>query len=116
MDLTLSGPRLDADCLVADSKFMKVAFGVVFKILLFNPLVFSTKDLSRNLKLTVSNSSLGEDCADKSKISRKQSKTSKPGHENQKSTKPKLQKPKAFAKFPFITSPGAILAFLESYL
>ncbi|GJZ97577.1 hypothetical protein Tco_0670030 [Tanacetum coccineum] len=46
-------PRLDADCLVADSKFMKVAFGVDFKILLFNPLVFSTKDLSRNLKLTV---------------------------------------------------------------
>ncbi|GJR00865.1 hypothetical protein Tco_0523849, partial [Tanacetum coccineum] len=42
-----------ADCLVADSKFMKVAFGVDFKILLFNPLVFSTKDLSRNLKLTV---------------------------------------------------------------
>ncbi|GJR89563.1 hypothetical protein Tco_0213574 [Tanacetum coccineum] len=31
---------------------------------------------------------------DKSKISRKQSKTSKPGHENQKSTKPKPQKPK----------------------
>ncbi|GKA75321.1 hypothetical protein Tco_0781699 [Tanacetum coccineum] len=46
-------PQLDADCLVADSKFMKVAFGVDFKILLFNPLVFSTKDLSRNLKLTV---------------------------------------------------------------
>ncbi|GJT90780.1 hypothetical protein Tco_1079625 [Tanacetum coccineum] len=55
-------PQLDANCLVADSKFMKVAFGVDFKILLFNPLVFSTKDLSRNLKLTVSNSSLGEDC------------------------------------------------------
>ncbi|GJU98408.1 hypothetical protein Tco_1327679 [Tanacetum coccineum] len=31
MDLTLSGPRLDADFLVADSKFMKVAFGVGFK-------------------------------------------------------------------------------------
>ncbi|GJW77278.1 hypothetical protein Tco_0138960 [Tanacetum coccineum] len=40
-------------CLVADSKFMKVAFGVDFKILIFNPLVFSTKDLSRNLKSTV---------------------------------------------------------------
>ncbi|GJU83157.1 hypothetical protein Tco_1285522 [Tanacetum coccineum] len=61
MDLTLSGPCLDADFLVADSKFMKVAFGVGFKMLLFNPLVFSMKDLSRNLKLTVSNSSLGED-------------------------------------------------------
>ncbi|GKB70631.1 hypothetical protein Tco_0932043 [Tanacetum coccineum] len=33
-------------------------------------------------------------CMDKPKISRKQSKTSKPGHENQKSTKPKPQKPK----------------------
>ncbi|GJT91177.1 hypothetical protein Tco_1080022 [Tanacetum coccineum] len=51
------------DFLVADSKFMKVAFGDGFKMLLFNPLVCSTKDLSRNLKLTtVSNSSLGEDC------------------------------------------------------
>ncbi|GKG30624.1 hypothetical protein Tco_0423112, partial [Tanacetum coccineum] len=28
-------------------------------------------------------------CMDKSKIARKQSKSSKPGHENQKSTKPK---------------------------
>ncbi|GJU58527.1 hypothetical protein Tco_1236293 [Tanacetum coccineum] len=55
-------PCLDADFLVADSKYMKVAFGVGFKMLLFNPLVISTKDLSRNLKLTVSNSSLGEDC------------------------------------------------------
>ncbi|GJS95403.1 hypothetical protein Tco_0802371 [Tanacetum coccineum] len=54
-------PCLDADFLVADSKFMKVAFGVGFKMLLFNPLVLSTKDLSRNLKLTMSNSSLGED-------------------------------------------------------
>ncbi|GJV67854.1 anticodon-binding aminoacyl-tRNA synthetase, class 1a [Tanacetum coccineum] len=52
----------DADFLVADSKFMKVAFGDGFKMLLFNPLVCSTKDLSRNLKLTASNSSLGEDC------------------------------------------------------
>ncbi|GKF00914.1 hypothetical protein Tco_0027837, partial [Tanacetum coccineum] len=55
-------PRLDVDFLVADSTFMKVAFGVGFKMLLFNPLAFSKKDLSRNLKLTVSNSSLGEDC------------------------------------------------------
>ncbi|GJY01162.1 hypothetical protein Tco_0359314, partial [Tanacetum coccineum] len=55
-------PCLDADFLVADSKYMKVDFGVGFKMLLFNPLVFSTTDLSRNLKLTVSNSSLGEDC------------------------------------------------------
>ncbi|GJR21442.1 putative ribonuclease H-like domain-containing protein [Tanacetum coccineum] len=55
-------PCFNADFLVADSKFMKVAFGVGFKMLLFNPLVFSMKDLSRNLKLTMSNSSLGEDC------------------------------------------------------
>ncbi|GJZ97107.1 putative reverse transcriptase domain-containing protein [Tanacetum coccineum] len=54
-------PCFDADFLVADSKFMKVAFGDSFKMLLFNPLVCSTYDLSRNLKLTVSNSSLGED-------------------------------------------------------
>ncbi|GJY51636.1 hypothetical protein Tco_0442483 [Tanacetum coccineum] len=53
---------------------------------------------------------------DKSKITRKQSKTSKHGHENQKSTKPKLQKPKAFAKCPFITSPGTNLAIFESSL
>ncbi|GJU16108.1 hypothetical protein Tco_1144074 [Tanacetum coccineum] len=33
MDLTLSGPRLDADFLVADSTFMKVAFGVGFKMI-----------------------------------------------------------------------------------
>ncbi|GKB93099.1 hypothetical protein Tco_0979236 [Tanacetum coccineum] len=33
MDLTLSGPRLDVDFLVADSKFMKVAFGVGFKMI-----------------------------------------------------------------------------------
>ncbi|GJV44692.1 hypothetical protein Tco_1429228, partial [Tanacetum coccineum] len=49
-------PCFDADFLVADSKFMKVAFGDGFKMLLFNPLVCSTKDLSRNLKLTASNS------------------------------------------------------------
>ncbi|GJT67126.1 hypothetical protein Tco_1018606 [Tanacetum coccineum] len=43
MDYPLSGcqcPRLDADCLVAGSTHMKVAFGVCFKMLLFNPLVF----------------------------------------------------------------------------
>ncbi|GKB77123.1 hypothetical protein Tco_0944018, partial [Tanacetum coccineum] len=51
----------NADFLVADSKFLKVAFGVDDKMLLFNPLVFSMTDLSRNLKLTMSNSSLGED-------------------------------------------------------
>ncbi|GJY93932.1 hypothetical protein Tco_0509714 [Tanacetum coccineum] len=34
---------------------------------------------------------------DKPKITRKQSKSSKPGHENQKSTKPELQQPKALA-------------------
>ncbi|GJS13411.1 putative reverse transcriptase domain-containing protein, partial [Tanacetum coccineum] len=54
-------PCFVADFLVADSTFLKVAFGVGFKMLLFNPLVLSTKDLSRNLKLTASNSSLGED-------------------------------------------------------
>ncbi|GJU91660.1 putative reverse transcriptase domain-containing protein [Tanacetum coccineum] len=53
---------------------------------------------------------------DKSKITRKQSKASRHGHENQKSTKPKLQKPKDFAKFPFITSPGTNLAIFESSL
>ncbi|GKF18229.1 hypothetical protein Tco_0063147, partial [Tanacetum coccineum] len=62
MDLTLSGPCFIADFLVADSTFLTVAFGVGFKKLLFNPLVLSTKDLSRNLKLTALNSSLGEDC------------------------------------------------------
>ncbi|GKG52255.1 hypothetical protein Tco_0547130, partial [Tanacetum coccineum] len=52
----------DADFPVADSKYLKIAFGAVFKMLLFNPLVVSMKDLSRNLKLTMLNSSLGEDC------------------------------------------------------
>ncbi|GJY00050.1 putative ribonuclease H-like domain-containing protein, partial [Tanacetum coccineum] len=46
-------PCLDADFLVVVSKFMKVAFGVGFKMLLFNPLPFSRKDLSRNLKYVV---------------------------------------------------------------
>ncbi|GJS53670.1 putative ribonuclease H-like domain-containing protein [Tanacetum coccineum] len=35
-------PCFDADFLVADSKFIKVAFGDSFKMLLFNPLVCST--------------------------------------------------------------------------
>ncbi|GJZ71088.1 hypothetical protein Tco_0634939, partial [Tanacetum coccineum] len=35
-------PCLDADFLVADSKFMKVAFGDSFKMLLFNPLLVTT--------------------------------------------------------------------------
>ncbi|GJR13443.1 hypothetical protein Tco_0796095 [Tanacetum coccineum] len=38
-------------------------------------------------------------CTDKSKITRKQSKASKHGHENQKSAKPKPQKTKALANF-----------------
>ncbi|GJR33924.1 putative ribonuclease H-like domain-containing protein [Tanacetum coccineum] len=51
-DVTLSGPKivlatskrpcLDADFLVADSKFMKVAYEDSFKMLLFNPLVCSS--------------------------------------------------------------------------
>ncbi|GKG29996.1 hypothetical protein Tco_0419894, partial [Tanacetum coccineum] len=49
---------------------------------------------------------------DKSKITRKQSKASKPGHENQKSTKPK---PKIQSLSQF-SSTRANLAFLESYL
>ncbi|GJQ95093.1 hypothetical protein Tco_0006232 [Tanacetum coccineum] len=55
-------PCLDADFLVADSKFMKVDFGDSFKMLLFNPLVCSTKDLSRNLKLTIKDLFGGEIC------------------------------------------------------
>ncbi|GJX95743.1 putative reverse transcriptase domain-containing protein [Tanacetum coccineum] len=35
-------PCLDVDFLVADSKFMKVAFGDSFKMLLFNPLIVTT--------------------------------------------------------------------------
>ncbi|GJR04295.1 hypothetical protein Tco_0527279 [Tanacetum coccineum] len=45
-------------------------------------------------------------CMDKTKITRKQSKASKHGHENQKSTKPKPQKPKTFANF-LLRSMGA---------
>ncbi|GKG27288.1 hypothetical protein Tco_0402991, partial [Tanacetum coccineum] len=37
-------------------------YAIGFKMLLFNPLAFSKKDLSKNLKLIVSNLSLGEDC------------------------------------------------------
>ncbi|GJS03933.1 hypothetical protein Tco_0320441 [Tanacetum coccineum] len=47
---------------------------------------------------------------DKSKITRKQSKASKRGHENQKSTKPKPQKTKALANFHL---QGPILQFLK---
>ncbi|GJV78233.1 putative ribonuclease H-like domain-containing protein [Tanacetum coccineum] len=52
--LVQEGTALDANFLVADSKFMKIAFGDGFKMLLINPLVCSTKDLSRNLKYVVS--------------------------------------------------------------
>ncbi|GKE01914.1 hypothetical protein Tco_1389897 [Tanacetum coccineum] len=45
----LTSPRVNGYL----SKYMKVAFGVGFKMLLFNPLVLSTKDLSRNLKYVV---------------------------------------------------------------
>ncbi|GJW17369.1 hypothetical protein Tco_0024805, partial [Tanacetum coccineum] len=48
------------------------------------------------------------ECMDKSKITRKQSKASKHGHENQKSTKPKPQKTKALANFHL---QGPILQF-----
>ncbi|GJV34051.1 pre-mRNA-processing-splicing factor 8A-like protein [Tanacetum coccineum] len=54
---------------------------------------------------------------DKSKITRKQSKASKHGHENQKSTKPKPQKPKALANFhlqgPFLQFPKVIYNLKE---
>ncbi|GJU05045.1 hypothetical protein Tco_1121475 [Tanacetum coccineum] len=46
---------------------------------------------------------------DKSKITRKQSKTGKHGHENQKSTKPKPEKAKTLAHFSFIKPQGPIL-------
>ncbi|GKF75520.1 hypothetical protein Tco_0224964, partial [Tanacetum coccineum] len=51
--------------------------------------------------------------ADKSKNTRKHSKASKHGHENQKSTKPKPQKTKALANFHL---QGPNLPFLGSYL
>ncbi|GJU80762.1 hypothetical protein Tco_1283127 [Tanacetum coccineum] len=47
---------------------------------------------------------------DKSKITRKQSKVSKHGHENQKSAKPKPQKIQSLSQF---SSPRAILAYSE---
>ncbi|GJV14746.1 reverse transcriptase domain-containing protein [Tanacetum coccineum] len=54
---------------------------------------------------------------DKSKITRKQSKASKHGHENQKSTKPKPQKTKALANFhlqgPFLQFPKVIYNLKE---
>ncbi|GJR68463.1 hypothetical protein Tco_0014528 [Tanacetum coccineum] len=50
---------------------------------------------------------------DKTKITRKQSKASKHGHENQKSIKPK---PQNLSPFPFITSTRANLAIPESHL
>ncbi|GKD68233.1 retrovirus-related pol polyprotein from transposon TNT 1-94, partial [Tanacetum coccineum] len=53
---------------------------------------------------------------DKSKITRKQSKASKHGHKNQKSTKPKPKKPSLSQSLSQFSSPRAILAFLESYL
>ncbi|GKE72279.1 hypothetical protein Tco_1534320, partial [Tanacetum coccineum] len=53
---------------------------------------------------------------DKTKITRKQSKASKHGHENQKSTKPKPKKPSLSQSLSQFSSPRAILAFLESYL
>ncbi|GJT83352.1 putative ribonuclease H-like domain-containing protein [Tanacetum coccineum] len=46
---------------------------------------------------------------DKSKITRKQSKASRHGHENQKSTKPKPEKPKSLAHFSFMKPQGPIL-------
>ncbi|GJT70583.1 hypothetical protein Tco_1029869 [Tanacetum coccineum] len=54
-------------------------------------------------------SKLTDKCMDKSKITRKQSKTSKPGHENQKSTRPK-PKPKSFSnpQGPFLHIPKVI--------
>ncbi|GJU28777.1 hypothetical protein Tco_1167398 [Tanacetum coccineum] len=54
---------------------------------------------------------------DKSKITRKQSKASKHGHENQKSAKPKPQKTKALANFhlqgPFLQFPKVIYNLKE---
>ncbi|GKF91048.1 hypothetical protein Tco_0274749, partial [Tanacetum coccineum] len=56
--------------------------------------------------------SIADKCMDKSKITRKQSKASKPGHENQKSTNPK---PKIQSLSQFLST-RAILAISESYL
>ncbi|GJW68703.1 retrovirus-related pol polyprotein from transposon TNT 1-94 [Tanacetum coccineum] len=54
-------------------------------------------------------------CADKSKITRKQSKVSKHGHENQKSTKPKPQKTKALANLQIHQSPRGIFINQAKY-
>ncbi|GJT07631.1 hypothetical protein Tco_0842093 [Tanacetum coccineum] len=62
MDLTLSGPRLDADFLVADSKFMKVAFWSGFQDIVVHPSGDFQQNNYLERELTVSNSSLGEDC------------------------------------------------------
>ncbi|GJW12975.1 hypothetical protein Tco_0017108 [Tanacetum coccineum] len=51
--------------------------------------------------------------SDKSKITRKQSKASKHGHENQEEYKAEAPKAQSLSQF---SSPRAILAFLESYL
>ncbi|GKF34983.1 hypothetical protein Tco_0108183, partial [Tanacetum coccineum] len=62
----------------------------------------SVYDLCLSLCAQVSNQAneiQRDKCMDKSKITRKQSKASKHGHENQKSTKPKPQKTKALANF-----------------
>ncbi|GKB80133.1 retrovirus-related pol polyprotein from transposon TNT 1-94 [Tanacetum coccineum] len=53
---------------------------------------------------------------DKSKITRKQSKASKPGHENQKSTKPKPKSTSLSQSFSQFSSTRANLAISESYL
>ncbi|GJW56704.1 retrovirus-related pol polyprotein from transposon TNT 1-94 [Tanacetum coccineum] len=53
---------------------------------------------------------------DRSRIARKQSKSSKHGHENQEEYKAEARRVQSLSPFPFITSPRAILAFLESYL
>ncbi|GJV58992.1 hypothetical protein Tco_1465092 [Tanacetum coccineum] len=53
---------------------------------------------------------------DKSKITRKQSKASKHGHENQEEYKAEARRVQSLSPVPFLTSPRAILAFLERYL
>ncbi|GKA36576.1 hypothetical protein Tco_0723141 [Tanacetum coccineum] len=61
---------------------------------------------------------LEEPMSDEVRISQKYQeniqKRASPDTRIKKSTKPKLQKPKAFAKFPFITSPGTNLAIFET--
>ncbi|GKA91587.1 retrovirus-related pol polyprotein from transposon TNT 1-94 [Tanacetum coccineum] len=65
-----------------------------------------------NTKIFIDNQSTILIGTDKSKITRKQSKASKHGHENQKSTK----KPSLSQSLSKFSSPRAILAFLQSYL